>query len=113
MHTIAEVKDHFAAGAESATLTRAEWQSIIDVVDSYCATGLEASRAKAEAERVKRIARPLWRACKSVARQIRGCGGSPSLWHLREWEMRLRHATEVDWRDLPPDRRAAAAPRSR
>jgi hypothetical protein len=30
---------------ESVTLIRAEWNSIIEVVDSYCATGLDALKA--------------------------------------------------------------------
>ena len=104
MHTIKEVNDHFATGAESVTLTRAEWASIQEISRGYSANHLQMSRAKAEAERVKRIARPLWRACKVVARQMRACGCSASRSRIVDWEMRLRHATIVEWRDLPPER---------
>ena len=105
MHTIKEVEDHFAGSAESVTLTRAEWLSIQEISRGYFANGIEVSRASAEAERVKRIARPLWRACKIVSRQMRACACSASRARVMDWEMRLRHATKVDWRDLPPEQR--------
>ena len=105
MHTIKEVDDYFASGAETVTLTRAEWSSIQEVSRGYFANGIEVSRAKAEAERVKRIARPLWRACKLVSRQTRACACSASRSRVMDWEMRLRHATTVEWRDLPPEQR--------
>jgi hypothetical protein len=50
--TIAEVDKLFAAGAESVTLTRAEWEAICEISDQYSANGLEVSRAKREMERV-------------------------------------------------------------
>jgi hypothetical protein len=105
MHTIKEVEDHFAGGAESVTLTRAEWLSIQEISRGYFANGIEVSHARAEAERVKRIARQLWRACKIVSRQMRACACSASRPRVMDWEMRLRHATTVDWRDLPPEQR--------
>ena len=105
MHTIKEVEAHFATGVESITLTHAEWNSIQEIQRQYSTNQNQVRKAEREVERVKRIARPMWRACKSVARGIRNCAGSPSLWHLREWEMTLRHATTVDWRDLPPEKR--------
>jgi hypothetical protein len=36
----------------------------------YFANGLEVGQAKREMERVKRISRPVWRACKIVAAQM-------------------------------------------
>lgn len=43
------------------TLTRAEWEAFYAHQQSFAATGLELRRSQAETERVKRIARPLWR----------------------------------------------------
>ena len=106
MHTINEVEDLFAGGAESVTLTRAEWSSIQEISRGYFANGIEVSRAKAETERVKRIARPLWWACKIVARQMRACSCSAPRSRVVDWEMRLRRAMTVEWRDLPPEQRA-------
>jgi hypothetical protein len=105
MHTLAEIKAHFAAGAESVTLTRAEWESICEVMRSYCATGSERRKAEQEAERVKRIAQPVWRASKTVITQMQRAIAHGSLAirtdRVADWEMRLRHAMTVDWHDLP------------
>jgi hypothetical protein len=51
------------------TLTRAEWGAIQEISKGYFANGLEVSRAQREMERLKRISRPVWRACKIVAAQ--------------------------------------------
>jgi hypothetical protein len=75
--------------------------------DKY-ANGSEVRAPRAEAERVKRIARPPWRACKVVVRQIRGALATRHQCHLREREMPLRHATEAGWHDLPEDKRPCA-----
>jgi hypothetical protein len=69
MHTIGEIIAHFAGGAESVTLSRAEWTSIIEIVRQYSATRSQLRLAENEAARVKRIARPLWQACKKVGFQ--------------------------------------------
>jgi len=107
--TIAEVHKLFAADAESVTLTRAEWEAIQDVSKGYFANGIEVSRAQREMERVKRISRPVWRACKAVAAQMRsGMEGRHmakppviALVRVRDWEMRLRHSMDVSWQGLP------------
>ena len=107
--TIAEVDKLFAAGAESVTLTCAEWSSIQEIAKTYAANGLEVSRAQREVERVKRISRPVWRACKSVAAQMRRAmegrhlAKPPvvALSRVQDWEMRLRHSMDVSWSDLP------------
>lgn len=49
--THAEIKKQFEAGAGSVTLTRAEWEELWEVTRSYCANGLEVSRAQREMER--------------------------------------------------------------
>jgi hypothetical protein len=46
MHTIKEVEDHFAGGAESVTLTLAEWSSILEISRGYFANGIDVSRAR-------------------------------------------------------------------
>ena len=107
--TIAEVDKLFAAGAESVTLTRDDWNAIQEVSKGYFANGLEVSTAKREMERVKRISRPVWRACKIVAAQMRSAmegrhmAEPPviALTRVRDWEIRLRHSMDVSWQDLP------------
>jgi hypothetical protein len=106
MQTIGEVIAHFAGGAESVTLTKAEWDSIVEVVRQYSATALHRSAAERETARVKRIAKPLWRACKQVAHQMRECACAATHYQVRGWERQLRNATEVKWQDLPADKRA-------
>lgn len=51
MHTIEEVNDNFASGAEAVTLTPEEWASIQEISREYSANHLQVSRAKAEADR--------------------------------------------------------------
>ena len=107
--TIAEVDKLFAEGAEAVTLTRAQWEAIQEVSKGYFANGLEVGQAKREMERVKRISRPVWVACKIVASQMRrameGSYAKPSVIvarsRLQDWEMRLRHSMDVSWSDLP------------
>jgi hypothetical protein len=105
--TIAEVDKLFAAGAESVTLTRAETESIQEVSKGYFANRVEVSQAKREMDRVKRISKPVWRACKAVAAQMRKemsdayrSGQVPAA-RIFDWEMRLRHSMDVSWSDLP------------
>ena len=50
--TIAEVDKHFAAGSETITLTRAEWEAIQEISKGYFANGIEVGQAKGEMERV-------------------------------------------------------------
>ena len=105
MHTLAEIKAHFTTGAASVTLTKEEWEAICETLRSYAATGNERRRAMEETERVKRIARPLWRACKQVAdRMRRALERGPMAIRadlVADWERHLRNAQEVDWHDLP------------
>jgi hypothetical protein len=69
--TIAEIKKLSEDGAESVTLTRAEWEALWEVARGYCANALEVGRAQREMERVQRISRPVWVACRVVSGQIR------------------------------------------
>jgi hypothetical protein len=105
--TIAEVDELFAAGAETVTLTRAEWEAIQEISKGYSANHPDVSRARREMERVKRISKPVWRACKVVAAQMRDemsyayRSGQVPAGRLFDWEMRLRHSMDVSWSDLP------------
>jgi hypothetical protein len=107
--TIAEIEKLFADGAESVTLTRAEWKAIREISKQYSANGLEVARAQREMERVKRISRPVWRACQIVASQMRRSMEGRHLANppviavarVEDWEMRLRHSMDVSWSDLP------------
>jgi hypothetical protein len=107
--TIAEVNKLFAAGAELVMLSRDDWNAIQEVSKGYFANGLEVGRAQREIERIKRISRPVWRACKAVAMQMRSAiegrhiAKPPvvALTRVRNWEMRLRHSMDVSWQDLP------------
>lgn len=69
--TIGEVDELFVAGTKSVTLTRDGWNAIQKVSKGYFANDLEVGRARRETERVERISRSVWRACKVVAREMR------------------------------------------
>ena len=108
--TIAEVDNLFAAGAESITLTRGEWDAIQEAPRRYTGSGLAVWRAQRETERVKRISRPVWRVCKVVSAQMRralsyasSTKGHIALSKVQDWEMRLPHSMDVNWQDLPAD----------
>jgi len=58
------------------------------VVRSCSATGGQLRVAEREAERVKRIARPVWRACRTVAEQIR---------NARQQSSRVSEERLTDW----------------
>ena len=106
-YTIAEVDKLFAAGAEAVKLTRAEWEAIQEVQKGYRASGTDVSNAKREVERITRISKPVWRACKVVAAQMRQemsyayRSGQVPAGRIFDWEMRLRHSMDVGWSDLP------------
>jgi hypothetical protein len=68
--TIAEVDKLFAAGAESVTLARAEWEAIQILSKAYIANGVDVANTRREIERVKRISRPVWRASRIVSAQV-------------------------------------------
>lgn len=105
--TIAEVDKLFADGAETVTLTRAEWESMQTISKGYSANHLEVSRAQREVERIKRISKPVWRACKVVAAQMRDemsyayWSGQVPAARIFDWEMRLRHSMDASWSYLP------------
>jgi hypothetical protein len=56
---------------------------------------------------VKRISKPVWRACKVVAAQMRQemsyayRSGQVPAGRIFDWEMRLRHSMDVGWSDRP------------
>jgi len=106
-HTIAEVEKLFADGADAVTLTRAEWDAIREVSKAYIANGTDVASARRETERVKRVSRPVWQACKAVAEQMRRAMSSSAVFgyvrvsRVQDWEMRLRHSMDVSWSDLP------------
>ena len=105
--TIAEIDKLFAAGAETVTPTRAEWEAIQEVSKGYSANHLDVSRARREMERMTRISKPVWRACNVVAVQMRHemsyayrSGQVPAA-RIFDWEMRLSHSMDVSRLDLP------------
>jgi hypothetical protein len=73
----------------------------------YQASRTEVHQAQREMERVKRISKPVWRACKVVAAQMRNemsyayRSGHVPAGRIFDWEMRLRHSMDVGWSDLP------------
>lgn len=106
--TIGEIDKHFAAGAETVTLTRAKWDGIQEISKGYSANHFELRKAQREADRVKRISRPVWRAARIVAEQMRRAmsyaaskNAHVALSKVEDWEMRLRHSMDVSWQDLP------------
>lgn len=70
MPSAAEIERHFASGAETFTFTRAEWEAFYAHQQTYSATKLELMKALDETARMRRIARPLWRAVSNVRRGI-------------------------------------------
>lgn len=115
MPSAAEIECHFATGAESITLTRAEWEAFYAQQCEYAATGLELRKAQTETERLKRIARPLWRAVAKVRRGMAGAlerrpGRAEAIPRssVEAWERMLRYAQELDWKDLPAGHRRHA-----
>lgn len=115
MPSAADIERHFATGAETITLNREEWRQFYECAQGYAATGRELRQAQAETERVKRIARPLWRAVARVrrcmARAFERCPGRAERiprCEVEEWERILRHAQDVDWQDLPAGHRRHA-----
>jgi hypothetical protein len=71
---------------------------------------LSANATEREADRVKRISRPVWRACKIVSEQMRHAmsyaaskNAHAALSKVEDWEMRLRHSMDVSWQDLTQD----------
>lgn len=105
VNTIKEVENHFATGADTVTLSKSEWDDIMEICRTYFATGTQLRKAEREIERVRRIAKPLWWACKIASKQMRNCACSATRYQVMDWEIRLRLATRVDWHDLPPERR--------
>lgn len=114
MPSAAEIERHFATGADSITLTRAEWEAFYVQQREYSATGLELRKAQAETERVKRIAQPLWRAVAKVRRSMAGAlerrpgRAEVPRGSVEAWERMLRYAQELDWKDLPAGNRRHA-----
>jgi len=106
--SIREVEDAFANGAESVTFTREEWADMYGVLQTWFANRDQVRKAEREYARIKSIATPLWRACTSVSKQMQNTP-SPTRDRLRDWEMQLRHATDVRWEDLPPTHPKRAA----
>jgi len=66
LHTIAAVDAHFATGAESVTLTRAEWASIQEVSRGHFQERMRSARGDHGNGAHPSIERPLWRACNSI-----------------------------------------------
>ena len=76
------------------------------VSKAYIANGTDVVGTRREIERVKRISRPVWRACKVVTEQMRAAmsasavSGFVRVQKVQDWEMRLRHSMDVSWADL-------------
>ena len=103
--TSGQVEQHVAAGAESVTLTRYEWEEIMSTHRGYMANMSQVRKAEEETARIRKISLPMWYACRRVAREIRECTEVPTTHQLVSWEIDLRLVTEIDWRDLPTHKR--------
>ena len=115
MPSAAEIERYFATGAETFTFTREEWESFYARQETYSATKLELMKAQDETARVKRVARPLWRAVSRVRRGIaraleRHPGRNERLprTDVQEWALILALAQQLDWKDLPAGHRRHA-----
>ena len=103
--TSVQVEQHFAAGAESVTITRCEWEEIMATHRGYMANMSQVRKAEEETARIRKISLPMWYAWRCVAREIRECQELPTTHQLVSWEIDLRLVTEIDWRDLPKHKR--------
>jgi len=64
-----EIADRFAA-AERAELTKAEWEWLAQAWKDRSRIDSENHTLRTELERVRRIARPLWRTAKKVQKEM-------------------------------------------
>ncbi len=87
--------------SDSVTLSKFEFDSIMEVIQPAMATGAEVSALKRELIRVRKVAAPAWKACERVSRQMAKCRGVVDERKVREWKFILDDARVVYWSDLP------------
>ena len=87
--------------SEKVTLSKFEFDAIMEVIQPAISTGSEVSELKREIARIRKLARPTWKACERVSNQMarRGCKADER--KIREWKFILDDARVVYWSDLP------------
>jgi len=94
------LREEFAK-SERVTLSKFEFDAIMEVITPAMATGNEVSMLKRELLRVRKVAAPAWKACERVSKQMAKCRYQPDGRKVREWKFILDDARVVYWSDLP------------
>jgi hypothetical protein len=87
--------------SEKVTLSKFEFDAIMEVIGPGMATGTEVSALKRELARVRKLALPTWKACARVSRSMASCRDQVNERKVREWKFILDDARVVYWSDLP------------
>lgn len=87
--------------SDSVTLSKFEFDAIMEVITPAMATGTEVSALKRELLRMRKVATPAWKACQRVSRQMAKCRCQAEERKVREWKFILDEARVVYWSDLP------------
>ena len=87
--------------SDRLTLSRFEFQAILEVIEPAMSTGCEVSALKRELARVRKVAAPAWKACERVAKLMAQSRYRPDERTVREWKFILDDARVVYWSDLP------------
>jgi hypothetical protein len=83
------------------TLSKFEFEAIMEIITPAMATGTEVSALKRELIRIRKVAAPAWNACQRVSRQMARCRGPVDERTVRGWKFILDDARVVYWSDLP------------
>ncbi len=81
--------------SDNVTLSKFEFDAIMEVIEPAIATGTEVSALKRELQRVRKVAAPAWKACERVSRQMAKCRGAVDERKIREWKFILDDARVV------------------
>ena len=87
--------------SEKVTLSKFEFDAIMDIITPAMATGTEVSALKRELHADQKVAAPAWKACQRVSRQMAKCRCQADERNVREWKFILDDARVVYWSDLP------------
>ena len=87
--------------SDKVTLSKFEFDAMMEVITPAMATGTEVSALKRELQRVRKVAAPAWKACQRVSRQMATARYQADERKIREWKFILDDARVVYWSDLP------------
>ena len=109
--TLDQIAERFAQG-DRAELTKDEWNWLAKAWADRSRLQSENHILRTELERVRRIARPLWRAARRVQKEMRGEISAAVVTHrhilperVGGWSIDLDMVLDIDVRDAPPGHR--------